>query len=97
TPQQVYFQWQQANSSIWRRDPDPLVSAQSLLSEHSGYKSSMYVAANVRGMAFYISVSINALASRTKELTIDATFGTNNMAMTLFAILAEVDVYYNGV
>ncbi|KAK9343186.1 hypothetical protein V1522DRAFT_248681 [Lipomyces starkeyi] len=30
-------------------------------------------------------------ASRTKELTIDATFGTNNMAMTLFAFLAEVD------
>ncbi|KAK9236685.1 hypothetical protein V1525DRAFT_389238 [Lipomyces kononenkoae] len=46
TPQQVYYQWQQANSSIWRRDPDPLVSAQGLLSEHPGYKSSMYVAAN---------------------------------------------------
>ncbi|KAK9342808.1 hypothetical protein V1522DRAFT_424705 [Lipomyces starkeyi] len=91
TPQQVYYQWQQANSSIWRRDADPLVSAQGLLSEHPGYKSSMYVAANVRGMAFYISDSISALASPTKELAIDATFGTNNMAMTLYAVLAEVD------
>ena len=24
----VYYQWQQANSNFWRRDPDPLVSAQ---------------------------------------------------------------------
>jgi hypothetical protein len=91
TSQQVYYQWQQANSKIWRRDPDPLVSAQRLLSEHPGYKSSMYFTLNVRGMAFYISDSISALTSRTKELAIDATFGTNNMAMTLFAVLAEVD------
>ena len=39
----------------------------------------------------YISDFINVLALAAKELAVDATFGTNNMAMTLFAVLAEVD------
>src|SRR6516164_4784086 len=42
-------------------------------------------------LAFYISDSVNALAHHTKELAIDATFGTNNMGMDLFVVLAEVD------
>jgi hypothetical protein len=42
TSQQVYYQWQQLNSNVWRRDPDPVISAQTLLSEHSEYTSSTY-------------------------------------------------------
>jgi hypothetical protein len=91
TSQQVYYQWQQSNSNVWRRDLDPLVSAQKLLSEHSECTSSTYFAGNMRAIAFYISDSVRNLASCTKELAIDATFGTNNMAMNLFAVLAEVD------
>jgi hypothetical protein len=90
-PYQVYYLWQQSNSSIWRRDQDPLVSAQVLLSENRECTSSQYSAGNLRAIAFYVSDSVNTLASRAKELSMDATFGTNNMAMDLFAVLAEVD------
>jgi hypothetical protein len=51
----------------------------------------MYTAANMRGLAFYISGAIERLVSHVKELAIDATFGTNNMGMDLYAVLAEVD------
>ena len=91
TSQQVYYQWQQSNSNIWRRNADPFVSAQDLLSERSECASSTYFSANMRAIAFYISDSIDVLASRTKELVMDATFGTNSAGMTLFAVLAEVD------
>src|ERR1700759_2617040 len=91
TSDQVYYQWQQLNLTIWRRDQDPLKSAQVLLSEHKEYNASLFSAGNMRVLAFYISDSVNTLASRAKELSMDATFGTNNMAMDLFAVLAEVD------
>ncbi|KAH8656329.1 hypothetical protein BGZ61DRAFT_500287 [Ilyonectria robusta] len=91
TPSQVYYLWQQSNSSIWRRDQDPLASAQILLSEHQECTSSLYFSENLRAIAFYVSDAIRILASRAKELAIDATFGTNNMGMDLFAVLAEVD------
>jgi hypothetical protein len=44
----------------------------------------------VRGLAFYISDSISTLG-HAKELAMDATYGTNNAGMDLFAVLAEVD------
>src|SRR5262249_17834489 len=91
TSHQVYYQWQQLNSKIWRRDQDPLESAQILLSEHKECTSSLYFSGNVRALAFYISDSMNTLASRVNELAIDAIFGTNNMGMLLFAVLAELD------
>src|SRR5882762_10874780 len=53
-PSQVYYQWQNSNSSIWRRDPDPFCSAQNLLSGRSDITSSSYRVDNVRGLAFYI-------------------------------------------
>jgi hypothetical protein len=90
-PYQLYYQWQQSNSKIWRRDQDPLKSAQILLSEHQEYTSSLYFAGNMRALAFYISNSVNTLAPRAKELAMDATFGTNNTGMHLFAVLAEID------
>jgi MULE transposase domain len=45
----------------------------------------------MRALAFYISDSVNTLASCAKELAMDATYGTNNTGMQLFAVLAEVD------
>jgi hypothetical protein len=90
-PYQMYYLWQQSNSSIWRRDQDPLVSAQILLSEHREYTSPVYSVGNLRAIAFYVSDSISSLACCAKELSMDATFGTNNMVMDLFAVLAEVD------
>jgi hypothetical protein len=66
-------------------------SAQVLLSEHKEYTSSLYFAGNMHALAFYISESVKTLVPRAKELAIDATFGTNNMGMHLFAVLAELD------
>jgi hypothetical protein len=91
TAHQVYYQWQQSNSKLWRRNQDSLKSAQILLSEYQEYPSSLNFSGNMRALAFYISDSVNALAHHTKELAIDATFGTNNMGMDLFVVLAEVD------
>ncbi|PVH96191.1 hypothetical protein DM02DRAFT_688395 [Periconia macrospinosa] len=91
TSHQVYYQWQQLNSKIWHRDQDALRSAQILLSDHQECTSLMHFSGNMRTRAFYISDSIKTLVPRVKELAIDATFGTNNMGMHLFAVLAEVD------
>jgi hypothetical protein len=91
TEHQVYYQWQVANSSKWRRDPDPLRSAKNLLSERPDITSAEYRVDNVRGLAFYISDTIGTLTTRAKELAMDATFGTNNAGMDLFAVLAEVE------
>ena len=91
TSHQVYYQWQQLNSKIWRRHQDALKSAQILLSEHQECTSSMYFSGNTRALAFYISDSVKTLVPRVKELAMDATYGTNNMGMHLFAVLAEVD------
>ena len=90
-PSQVYYQWKNSNLCIWRRDPDPFCSTQILLSERSDIRSSTYRVDNVRGLAFYISDSITMLGPHAKELAMDATFGTNNAGIDLFAVLAEVD------
>jgi hypothetical protein len=50
---------------------DSFLSAQSLLSKSPDIRSFSYV-------AFYINGSIRVLASRAKELAMDATYGTNN-------------------
>jgi hypothetical protein len=70
TENQVYYQWQVANSSKWRRDPDPLCSAKNLLSERPDITSSEYRIDNVRGLAFYISEAIGTLTTRAKESSV---------------------------
>lgn len=62
-----------------------------MLLEHLECTLSLYSIANLRAIAFYVSDSINTLVSRVKELSINATFKTNNIAIDLFAVLAEVD------
>ena len=47
--------------------------------------------ANIRALALYISASIDELLKATKEIVIDATFGTNSAGMLLFGVLAEFD------
>ena len=91
TLHQVHYQWHLANSKNWRRHSDSFLSAQSLLSERSYIRSASYVSSNVRGLAFYINDSISVLSSHDKELAMDATYGTNNMGMELFAVLAGFD------
>ncbi|CAD6983061.1 unnamed protein product [Tilletia controversa] len=46
---------------------------------------------SVRGYALYALGLITALRDRTVEISLDATFGTNNSGHDLFAVLAEVN------
>lgn len=91
TSQQVYYRWQQANSALWRTDPDPLISATTLLRDHPLCTYLRCESHNVRGLAFYITDAVHHLAESTKEVALDATFGTSNNAMSLYAVLAELD------
>ena len=76
---QVYYQWQRANSSIWRHDSDQFLSMSKFLDLHMDlYWHETYTAGNLRAQAIYIRGTISSLVSSTQELVIDATFGTNN-------------------
>ncbi|KAI1001861.1 hypothetical protein K3495_g6344 [Podosphaera aphanis] len=88
----IYYQRQQANRKNWRRDNDQVVSAIRLF-EELGHKYSheAFTTANLRALAIYIHASIPNLAQNTKEIAIDATFGTNNTLMDFFDVLAEFD------
>ncbi|KAI1007157.1 hypothetical protein K3495_g1059 [Podosphaera aphanis] len=69
-----------------------VVSATRLLEELGDkYSHEVFTTANLRALATYIHASISNLAQNTKEIAIDATFGTNNAGMDLFALLAEFD------
>ena len=93
---QVYYQWQCANSSIWRRDLDQFTSAIKFLCEsESNYQHAVYTAGILRGLAIYIRGSMSALVSRAKELVIDATFGTNNTGKYLKRCLFQGDTNIN--
>ncbi|KAI0995204.1 hypothetical protein K3495_g12978 [Podosphaera aphanis] len=86
---QVYYQWQQANRKNWRRDNDQVVSAAHLLEELGDkYSHEVFTTANLRALTIYIHASISNHAQNTKEIAIDAKFGTNNAGMDLFAVLA---------
>jgi hypothetical protein len=89
---QIYYQWQQANSSTWQRDADQFISAMRLLADSpEKCQHTIYTSGNMRGLAIFIRDSITTLASEEKELAMDATYGTNNTGMDLFAVLAELD------
>lgn len=64
---------------FWRRDPVPFVSATRPLAEH-GYEEwhAVLTSGNIRALAVFASDAINAVANSAIELSIDATFGTNN-------------------
>ena len=94
TQNQVYYRWQQGNASNWRRHPDQFQSAMAFLSEpfaSSLCDNAILTSGNLRGLALFVRESMSSLHSEAKELAMDATFGTNNAGMDLFAVLAEVD------
>lgn len=93
TRHQVYYIWQKANAEIWKRDPDPFISATMLLSEHNSYRDhhNVFTAGNVRALAFFAPQLIKKLAKSTNQLVMDATFGTNSGGLDLFAALAEFE------
>ena len=94
TQKQVYYRWQQGNALNWRRHSDQFESAMTFLSEPSATAlcdSEIFTSGNLRGLALFVRESMSSLHAEAKELAMDATFGTNNAGMDLFAVLAEVD------
>lgn len=89
---QVYYQWQQANKRNWRRHDDQFISATKLLEElGDNYIYKVFEISNIRALGIYIRETIDLLSATTKEIAIDATYGTNSAGMQLFAVLAELD------
>lgn len=88
---QIHYRWQQHHSSLWRRDDDPFQSANLLLTEVEDISHAVYSHGNVQALAIFINKAMQTLASSTKELAMDATYGTNNAGMTLYAVMAELD------
>ncbi|KAI1007534.1 hypothetical protein K3495_g687 [Podosphaera aphanis] len=89
---QVYCHWRQASKSHWGRDNDPVLSAGMLLEENRDmYHHRSIFVSNFRALSFYIRASIDALSGTTREIAIDATYGTNNAGMEPYAVLAELD------
>ena len=94
TQNQVYYRWQQGNASNWRRHIDQFQSAITFLSEPLATAlcdTTIFTSGNLRGLALFVRESMSSLYAEAKELSMDATFGTNNTGMDLFAVLAEVD------
>ena len=61
------------------------------VSNPSRIQHSEILSGNVRGIAMYVLDAMEALKSCAEKLAMDATFGTNNIGMDLFAVLAEYD------
>ena len=67
-----------------------MTSAVKLL--HEGHhKHQVFESGNMRALAYFCHETMTALVPLVKEVSMDATFGTNNSGMDLFALLAEFD------
>ena len=79
--------------SIWRRDHDQFISTSTFLSElDSEYWHEVYTSGNIRALAIYIRGTISALVSSSKELVIDATFGTNSSGKIFSIFRTRIDL-----
>lgn len=89
---QIYYLWHKVSMRYWQRNENQLDSAKLLLKEKSeDFGQLEFSVDNFRGLAIYVNASISALAKKTEELAIDATYGTNSAGCDLFAVLAEFD------
>ena len=76
----------------WKRSENQFESAKLFLAEkNEDFEQREFSVDNYRGLALYIKTSITILARQTKQLAIDATYGTNCAGCDLFAVLAEFD------
>lgn len=91
TQKQVFYQWQRGNVSLWRRDVCPMASASKLLMEFPSYEHQIFEIGGLRGLAIFVTPSIQELSANAQELVMDATYGTNSAGMSLFSVLTEVD------
>ncbi|KAI0993432.1 hypothetical protein K3495_g14752 [Podosphaera aphanis] len=90
--QQVYHQWKQQNKRFWKHDDDQFTSSKILLEKlGDSYRCEIFHEENINALTIYINASIDVLKRTTAEVAIDATYGTNNAGMDLYAVLAELD------
>ena len=89
---QVYYLWHKVSMKNWKRHDNQFNSAKLLLREKDDkYFQLEFSVDKYHGLAFYINATVSKLATITKELVIDATYGTNSAGCDLFAVLAEFD------
>ena len=55
------------------------------------FESQVFKSGNIRGLALFSRKPMEVLRRRTKEMTMDSTYGTKHLGSTLFAVLAKVD------
>lgn len=91
---QVRYLWHNLTSRIWLRDKkDPLLSANLYANEVDRVKCLHLTCPGYEGLLIINKVATSNLSrpGLVQELVMDATYGTNSAAYSLFAILAEVD------
>lgn len=91
TAEQVYYQWQKANASNWRKHNDASESAFLLGEESPLCTAAQYSAGTMRAVAIYVTKNIELLSASIEEIAMDSTYGTNSSGAPLFAVLAEYD------
>ena len=89
TQAQVHYWWSKMCSSKWNSDKDPFVSASNLLETHNRFSPFQFEGPAIKAFGFYIEDAIVQLCDLVTELSMDATYGTNNEGADLFAVLAE--------
>ncbi|POS88160.1 hypothetical protein EPUL_000321 [Erysiphe pulchra] len=83
---------EQLDKNNWRRDDDQLRSAKVLLEEMGvEFSNDVFAIADFWALGILINASISTLASKTKEIAIEATYEINNTSMDLFAMLDELN------
>ena len=90
--QQVYYHWRKANCGLWTRDKDAYISTRMLLPEYASIVEPLeFDAENVRAIGFIVEDTRKRLAVHSKEVAMDANYGTSNAGLDLFAVLVEFD------
>ena len=71
-----------------------MVSAEMVARKSGKYRPASYSSGYINGLVLYVLDTISMLQDAKRpvlEMAMDATYGTNNPGMDLFAVLAEVD------
>lgn len=89
TQAQVHNWWTRMCSSIWNTDADTYVSATNLLRGRNDLSGFFFEAAGIKAFGFYIENAVTELRLVVKEMSMDATYGTNNEGADFYAVLAE--------
>ncbi|KAH8809504.1 hypothetical protein DL96DRAFT_1717031 [Flagelloscypha sp. PMI_526] len=93
TPLQIHAAWRRFSEGIWKRDDDPVKSAELLLQEFGEEVDHFRIPVEegVTMVAFGVKRILTKLRGRVVEIAADATFNTNASGLELYSIMAEQD------